>query len=547
MKRVASALSLAALHLAAWHTLTVAQESARPPAQAQAPAAAARSADPKAAAKAFARRIDQIINARLAEAQLKAAPQAPAALIARRLHLDLIGRIPDLLEIRDFLENDDPAKYEMHVEKLLASEDYARHFAHVWRSIMLQGTNNAQFRGLEPQFEIWLKARLQSNTPYDKLAHEVITAGQGGTNYSPTGGTPQAFYVVNENKPENLAGATSRVFLGVKIECAQCHAHPFAKWTRNQFWEYAAFFANVQRNPRVRGGLQPVANGLGREIKIPGTEKVVKARFLDGTEPQWQAGLPSNRILADWVVSPGNPYFAKAAVDHVWSYFFGVSLVEPILEPNDDSPLAHPELLNLLAKEFTASGFDLKYLIRAIVHTDAYRRVSASPQVHRDEINLFARMPVRGMSPEQLFDSLCEATDHVDPYANQPQFRQVQGNGQPVTPRQAYLARFTSQDRRIETHTSILQALFMMNGKFLAERTTLSKNKSLFTIATAPTSTARRVETLYLLVLSRLPRAEEAARLAAYIERHGTAGDRQQAVANVYWALLNSAEFMLNH
>jgi hypothetical protein len=151
------------------------------------------------------------------------------------------------------------------------------------------------------------------------------------------------------------------------------------------------------------------------------------------------------------------------------------------------------------------------------------------------------------MSPEQFFDSLAEATDYTDPYASQPQFQQVQFNGGPTVPRLEFLNKFTSQDKRTEAQTSILQALFMMNGKFLAERTKLENNKSLYTIATAPTSNARRVETLYLLVLSRMPTEAESARMVRYIEAGGPTRDSRQAVADVYWALLNSGEFLLNH
>src|SRR5262249_50296251 len=158
-----------------------------------------------------------------------------------------------------------------------------------------------------------------------KLVHELLTAnpvfnGGGGMNNA----SPAAFYFGNENKAENLAGATSRVFLGVKIECAQCHPHPFAKWKKDQFWEYAAFFSGLHQNQPGRGGQQPV-NQFSREIKIPDSGKVVKAKFLDGKDPQWQDNVPSRTTLANWITAADNPYFARAAVDHVWSYFFGVS------------------------------------------------------------------------------------------------------------------------------------------------------------------------------------------------------------------------------
>jgi hypothetical protein len=178
--------------------------------------------------------------------------------------------------------------------------------------------------------------------------------------------------------------------------------------------------------------------------------------------------------------------------------------------------------------------------------TEAYQRVSvALSQQTRDEIHLFAKMPIRGLMPEQLFDSFAEATDYRQEVSYTDTFRPNLGG--PESPRQQFLAKFTSQDKRIETQTSILQALYVMNGKFLADRVKLENNEALRTIATAPTSTARRVETMYLMVLSRLPRPEETALLTSYIESGGGTGDPRQAVVDVYWALLNGSEFMLNH
>ena len=358
------------------------------------------------------------------------------------------------------------------------------------------------------------------------------------------GFSPAAFFFANENKAENIAGATARVFLGVKIECAQCHKHPFAKWKQQQFWEFAAFFAEMEGVNRPKGPAP--AGAKPRRIKIADTDKFAQAKFLTGEEPDWKDGVQSQAVLADWVTSPRNPYFAKAAVDHVWQYFFGVSLTDPILEPTDDSPPAHPQLLDELSKSFAASGFDIKYLVRALVLTEAYQRVSvALRQDSREEIQFFAKMPIRGMMPEQLFDSFAEATDYRQEVNYNEQFRQNFGG--PETPRQVFLNKFTSQDKRIETQTSILQALYVMNGKFLAERVKLENNEALRTVATAPTTTARRVETLYLMVLSRLPRPEESILMSRFIETGGGTADPQQAVADVYWALLNSSEFMLNH
>jgi hypothetical protein len=499
-----------------------------------------KAASSKAESKALAERIDKIIYKRLQQEKIKPGERCDDPTFARRLHIDLGGKIPSLLEIRDYLENDDPAKTEERIDDLLNSPHFAITMTHWYRSIMLSGSNNIQAQALQYQFEGWLRSRLSSNAGFDKIAYEMITSPQNQGGFSPA-----AFYQANENKPENLAGATAKVFLGIKIECAQCHKHPFAKWTRTQFWEYAAFFSGLQRV--AGGGKGQPANPNAREIKIPESDTIVQAKFITGEIPNWKGGVPTRNVLADWVTSPKNPYFAKAAVDHVWQYFFGVSLTEPIFEPTDESPPAQEELLEELAKAFIASDFDIKFLARAIVLTDAYHRVSvALNDKTREDIQFFARMPVRGMMPEQLFDSFAEATDtktetnYNDPY-RQPNF------GQPNTPRQVFLSKFTSQDKRIETQTSILQALYLMNNKFLGERVKLENNKALETIATAPTTTARRVETLYMMVLARYPRSDETVKLVRYIESGGGANDPRQAVADIYWALLNSSEFMLNH
>jgi len=497
-------------------------------------------------AKAFAERIDKIINRRLATEKIPPGPRAVEATLARRLHIDLIGKIPDLTEITNFLDDDDDTKYLKRIDYLLEHPAFINNWANYYRSVMLSGSNNQQAQQFQFQFEGWLRNKLSSNTPYDKMAHEVITSqpNVGGI-------TPAAFFQVNENKAENLAGATAKVFLGVKIECAQCHKHPFAKWTRNQFWEYAAFFAGVNRPPNqpIQKGGQPFDPNI-RQIKIPETDTVVQAKFITGDAPNWQANSNPRLVLADWMTSRDNPFFAKAAVDHVWQYFFGSSLVEPVFEPTDDSPPPQEDLLDELARSFIASGYDLKFLIKAIVLTDAYQRASVALNVDsKEHITYFARMPVRGMMPEQLYDSfiVATATSAEKNALNDPYMPQVQQFNQPNSPRQQFLSKFTSQDKRIETQTSILQALYLMNGKFLADRTKLDQNESLQQLLRQNTDTARKVRTLYLLTLSRTPSSDEMAKMTRYIESGGGAGDPGQALSDVCWALLNCSEFLLNH
>ncbi len=201
---------------------------------------------------ALSRTIDAHIAAKQKEAGVVPAGRADESTYFRRLNLDLVGRIPTLTDHRDFLDNPDPDKRWQWVERFLSEETYAKHFASIWRTHILGNNFPQQFGNLAAGFEVWLQERLKSNTPYDRMVHEILTSANGDPNMvirsvnqtlAGTNGSPAAFYFVNENKPENIAAATTRKFLGVKLECAQCHAHPFARWTRDQFWEFAAFFA----------------------------------------------------------------------------------------------------------------------------------------------------------------------------------------------------------------------------------------------------------------------------------------------------------------
>jgi len=490
--------------------------------------------------------IDARIEQRLREANATRAEPADDAEFCRRIHLDLIGRIPTVREARAFLDDASPDKHAALVDSLLAGKRHPAHFAAVLRDAILPDAGgNVQFRFTATGFETWLRTRLAENKPYDRLVHELVTGtvGPGPVGVMPAGGaSPIAFYQLNENKAENAAAAVSRLFLGVRLECAQCHNHPFAQWKQEQFWSFAAFFSGLPGQPNF-----PVPDKPGaKTIKIPGTERTVAAKFLDGAEPQFTKDAGSRAILADWLVSRGNKRFARAAVNRLWAHFFGLGIVEPIDEMGDENPASHPELLDELARGFVDANFDLKTLIRAIALSRTYRTSSAVGAGAGDEDpHLFARASLRGLSGEQLFDSLASAVNWRDPTpAAQRQFAYAV-NG----PRSEFLQRFGRVgEKPTESALSILQALALMNGKFTAEATDLRRSMTLSAVADAPfLSTHEKVETLYLAVLSRRPKSDEARELTAYVDSGGPRRDPAQALSDVFWALLNSPEFNVNH
>jgi hypothetical protein len=478
----------------------------------------------RAEAKALAARIDYHIAAALNARDVPPASRSGDGEFIRRAYLDLAGRIPDLTSARNFLDDRRPDKRLLWVEQLIADDRYAYHFANVWRATLLSRSADENRPNVTPGFESWLRERLRSNASYDQMVREIVTAPA-----TPGNPGPLAFYLANEQKPENVAASVARLFLGVNLDCAQCHPHPFARWKREQFWELTAFFT-----PNT--GL-----GLAR-VQIPNSDKVVEARFLDGKEPRGGSGSVPPAVLADWMTADDNPYFARAAVNRVWAYFFGIGLIEPVDEPGDQNPPSHPELLDELAQEFRAHHFDLQYLIRGIVASEAYQRSSADDRPA--DPRLFARLAVRGLSPEQLLDSLAVATG----YPTQEAAPRVNALGAPnPSARAEFLVRFTAQGSRTETQTSILQALHMMNGALVGRAVDHSVAADAIQHLSAvdyPANKAKAVDTLYVLVLSRRPRPEEVERVIRYVDR---AGDRPKALGDVLWALLNSAEFMLNH
>jgi hypothetical protein len=497
----------------------------------------------------LAEEVDRRIDARLAEAKVRPAPPADDAEYLRRVYLDLAGRIPSVAEARAFLDSRRPDRRSRLVKDLLAGPAFANHFTTTWRAALLPRADaNNLARIFAPAFEAWLRRQFVDNTPYDRLVRELLTVPVEPALKPPLDVTklrsspgPIGFFLARQLQPEDLAAVTTQVFLGVKLECAQCHNHPFAKWTRKQFWETAAFFNGFKRaNPRALFG-PATEDASRREIQIPNSKRVVQASFLDGQAPRWQDGDVPRRKLADWLTAAGNPYFARAAVNRVWAHFLGAGLVDPIDEMGDENAPSHPEVLDALAEGFVRHGYDLRFLIRAVTATRAYQRSAAGPD--RDKTGrLFERMPVRGLTPEQLFDSLAQATGHVDA-APAPEraflfFRDA-------SPRAEFLREFASPEAATERRPTILQALKLMNGRFIADATSLARSETLAAVADAPfLSTAERVEVLFLATLSRRPRADEAVRFTRYVEERAPA---REALADVFWALLNSGEFLLNH
>jgi Protein of unknown function (DUF1549)/Protein of unknown function (DUF1553) len=498
----------------------------------------------------LAQRIDRRLEAMWAQAKVKPTTAADDAEFLRRVYLDVAGRIPSVAESKQFLDDAEVDKRARLVAKLLASAAYATHFAHVWRDLMFPREHTLANR--TSSLEAWLQARFSENARYDRMVRELLTVSVA-PNTLPFPGdrsrppTPVLFYYGQDSRPENLAAATARIFLGVSMECAQCHDHPFGAWKREQFWQFTAFFSGI-----VPSGGNPFPESerpAAKEIAIPGTKIIVPAKFPDGAEPAWREGVPTRQTLADWLTAPANPYFSRTAVNRVWAHFFGRGLVEPLNDFADaKADSVTRELLDELSTEFAQAGFDFTYLIRAITATRAYQ-LSSRAGDGAGPAERFARMPVRGLTPDQLFDSFAIATGWKDDRPKPPPFQIDVSN-----PRTRFLNRFgVNGIAARDQPTTILQALTLMNGPLTASA--LDRGQTLQDLlADTRAGAAEKIESLYLGALARRPTRRELALATRFVEARlgdsetGSPDQRaREAYGDLFWALLNSAEFCLNH
>jgi hypothetical protein len=484
--------------------------------------ASACGAAPTQDAQALSARIDNLTEAHLASEKVPPAPPADDAEFFRRLSLDLNGRIPSVSQLADFLDDSRQDKRRLWIDELMDGPDnaplYVQHFTHFWRRQLLAQTP-AQPDTVVAPLEGWLRRQIKANAPYDRFARQLLTEAEA------TG-----FFLANENKPENLASRTSRLLLGVKLECAQCHDdRSGGPWKRTQFWEFAAFFAGLRQDQGELPVVQPRRQNPGpTRIRVGELTIWVQPRFPDGSSPTWQGNITPRQALAAWITQADNLWFARAAVNRWWHYFFGVGLIDPVdgLGSADNQP-SHPELLDELVHQFVAHHFDVKFLIRAITGSQTYQRSSRQTHPRQAEPRLFARAGSRALTPEQLYDSLVLATGH-----------------RAGSSRAQFLAPFDDPGSQpLDFQASIQQALTMMNGPFTEEATSSSRSATMAAVIDSNRPLARRIEELYLATLSRKPRPEELKRLLD----HAATEDSKRALRDIFWALLNSTEFILNH
>jgi hypothetical protein len=503
--------------------------------------------------------IDTEVRAVWEKEKITAAPKADDAAFLRRVYLDLAGTIPTYEEVRQFLEDADAGKRDKVIQRLLDDPRYARQQADVW-DLTLFGRNPPNLDAVRNRapFKQWLTDKFASNEPYDGWVRDLLLAEQDGT---------ESFYVQFNNKPEELAEAFSRIFLGTQIQCARCHDHPSADLSQKDFYGMAGFFVRLVA---LDQGATVVAGKPGKKFTIaekssgdvlfagnakelkPGMKgEPVKPKFLGGApleepalpagfkEPDAKAGVKSlpkpvfsrKEKLVEWATSPANPYFAKAAVNRIWSQFMGRGIVHPVDSFLDDTKPALPVVLDELTRQFIEHKFDMKWLIGELVRTETYQ-LAGRGAVKEALPKHFERARIRPLSAEEIQAALKTASGDAE----------QKSDG--VT--ETYFVRYFGEPLtgQGEFQGGLSEHLFLNNSDNVRAFVRRKKGNLADMIAASSEPWEQRVDRMFLSVLTRLPSEAERAKFVAHL----TSDPKTETVVEeALWVLANTSEFRFNH
>lgn len=493
-------------------------------------------------ATALAKVIDAAVAKCLADAQLTESARTTDEEFLRRVYLDITGAIPTAEKAKEFLDDKNPDKREKLVDELLADPHYGRRLADIWTAKLFPRDSNNRFVLKDPLYK-WFEEEFNKNTAWDKLVTSMVTAT--GT----VADNPAVTYFLANRSVDKLTDTTAQHFLGIQLQCAQCHNHPFTTWKQTEYWGMAAFYGKVKAdNPKnANKGADNttigVTEGNGRTKQkdfFPESAKSVPAKFLGGDSPSLGDKDPYRPTLAKWMTSPSNPFFARAFVNRTWAYMLGRGFVNPVDDMLVENEASHPELLDSLAVHVATTGeFDMKYLIKAICLSDTYQRTSKVSANNKDDKTLFSHATVKVMSPEQLYDSLTQVTGAARGADKGAKGQIGAAKGARLGARDQFVNFFLAGAETASTldyDAGIPQALRLMNSPIAnnpaSVRAIVGGNNS---------KPEQAIERIYLTALSRRPTAEELKNLTAYVDRVGAS----TAYSDILWAVLNSSEFTL--
>jgi hypothetical protein len=498
--------------------------------------------------------IDDLVFAKLREMNVSPSPLSSDQEFVRRVYLDAIGRLPKPQETLALIQDSRPDKRARLIDELMDRPEYASFWTVKFEDWFRNCQLNSQGRSMGI-FKEWIHGWIAEDRPYDQVVREILTS-EGDTFLSPATNfwNPAADFMLKKFDVKKITPTVTRLFMGVRLECAECHSHPLENLTQDDFYGIAAFFARMQ-----------VKHGYGEyrrtwylnndgEVLHPVTNKAVNPRFLAAGEAPVTPSEDRRTALAQWITSPTNPYFARATVNRIWHEYFDVGIVEPFDDFRSTNPPSNRELLDRLAQYFADSGYRLKALHRIILNSRTYQLSSQDPG-RKDssgqlEKILFARYQPRKLTAEVLLDSIVDVTGVAHPFKGYPKGTRALDLYVPDLP-DYFLVTFGLPRRdvlsdRIKTPT-LSQALHLMNGETVQPKIVDPANV-LGRMLAMNKSDIEIVKAVYMYAYSRQPSAGEMENINAYLKGEKAADhSRRTALEGVLWSVLNSKEFQLNH
>ena len=501
--------------------------------------------EPTPTSQEMSARIDELLEDRLKELGWNPADRSADAAFLRRVHLDLTGSLPTGSEVLAFERDESESKDSKLIDRLLGTSGCANHFAGQWARWMLPEENNANpLLGRNGGLRAWLRERFAENLRYDRLVSDLLVAT------GPAQAGPAEFFVALEVKPEKIAAKTARVFMGVQLDCAECHDHPFDEWSQRDFWGFAAYFAQLgnegEQSFMRLGEIRDTDEG---DVTLPGTEEIVAPNPLVKTGFSGLTRGTRRQQLTLWLTARENPFLARATVNRVWAMLFGRGLIEPIDDMRSVDMASHPKILKELSNYFAATGYDLRDLVATLAKTKAYRR-STTHRSGEAPDDSYAVMSTKPLTEQQISDSISKVA------------RQIVGDDNAAA--QNLLARQLGQLRGAasEAKLGIVSALVTLHGD-LFDRVSREESSRLLKALDAPFLDERKqLKWLFLSTLNRQPTQEEQAAFSELFaqqevkvpdaaESNGDSQakdetpDKVSWQSDLLWALINSTEFAM--
>ena len=499
--------------------------------------------------------LDRLVNEQLKKANVEPARRTTDEQFIRRAWLDLTGRLPMPADVSEFLADKSPNKRAQLIDKLLATDDFAKHWGLYWRDVIMSKISDQRTNLFTPHFEKWIVEQFKANRKWSEITRDLLTA-TGEVRNADIDKNGQAFFMISRRGADyvtEIAAETSRIFLGIQIQCAQCHDHPSDVWKRQQFHEFAAYFARSRERPifeekKIKGSA--VASLPFGEHALPDKDnptkkgKPLQPKFIDGKGPPAKGfkGLSDSErrtALADAIVSKNNPWFAGAFTNRMWGELMGQSFYQPIDDLGPEKEAMMPEVLARVAGSFRGSDYDVKGLFRALMNSETYQR-QIRPGESPDQHLLFASHNMARLSANALWMSLVDALGQMgQPPRGMPAFG-------PFARFATFEALFKQEfgydpsSKAEEIEGSVSQALLMMNNPTINQKIQAKGTNLLARILASYSQDDEAVRMVYLRTLARRPTDREMARCRELIR---TVGNRAEAFEDILWALINSTEF----